>query len=92
MLVALADWVADRCPCGCGQAMSECLIDAAVPADQRPQWAVGFFECGAGLALAEAQATQAKRDEATEKRTGKPVTTSHRLWQVAKATPPEPAE
>lgn len=67
--------------------MSECLIDAAVPADQRPQLAVGFFECGAGLTLAEAQAAQAKRDEATEKRTGKPVTTSHRLWQVAARTP-----
>lgn len=72
--------------------MSVCLIDNDIPAVDRPAWSTGYYECGAGLALAEAQAAQAKRDETTEKRTGKPVTTSHRLWQVAKAAPPEPAE
>ena len=91
MLLALADWEADRCPCGCGQQMTDCLIDAAVPPEQRPRWQAGFFECGAGLALAEAQAKQAKQDEAAEKARGRPVITSHRLWQVARADQPTPA-
>ena len=62
--------------------MSVCLIDTDIPAADRPRWATGYYECGAGLALAQAQGKQARRDEKTEKATGKPVITSHRLWQV----------
>lgn len=86
LLDALAAWEADRCPCGCGQAMSECLIDTDVPPEDRPQWGAGFLECGAGLYLAQAQAARATADEAEEKRTGKPVITSHRIWQVGRRT------
>lgn len=67
--------------------MSECLIDTTVPAEDRPAWAAGYLECGAGLHLAQAQAKQAADDEATEKRTGRKVPTAHRIWQVARRTP-----
>ena len=63
--------------------MSVCLIDNDIPAADRPAWSTGYYECGAGLALAPAQEKQARRDEKTEKATGKPVIASHRLWQVA---------
>ena len=88
LLLSLAEWDADRCPCGCGQPMSVCLIDTDIPAADRPAWSTGYYECGAGLALAQAQEKQARRDEKTEKALGKPVITSHRLWQVA----PRPVE
>ena len=68
--------------------MSVCLIDNDIPAADRPAWSTGYYEYGAGLALAQAQEAQAKRDEKTEKALGKPVITSHRLWQVA----PRPVE
>ena len=68
--------------------MSVCLIDTDIPAVDRPRWATGYYECGAGLALAQAQEKQARRDEKTGKATGKPVIASHRLWQVT----PRPAE
>lgn len=92
LLLALNAWEADLCPCGCGQRMSESLIDANVPAADRPQWSAGYFECGAGLALAQAQAEQAKTDETIEKTTKRRVPTSQRLWQVGQrsGSPPEP--
>ena len=62
--------------------MSVCLIDNDIPAVDRPAWSTGYYECGAGLALAQAQEAQARRDEKAEKATGKPVIASHRLWQV----------
>lgn len=84
LLDTLAEWEADRCPCGCGQALSECLIDATVPPEDRPRWGAGFVECGAGLHLAQAQAKQAEADEKAAKHTKRPVVTTHRIWQVGR--------
>lgn len=83
-MLALTEWEADRCSCGCGQAMSECLVDSTIPLDQRPTWQAAYMECAAGQVLEAAIATQADTDAKRAEQTGKPVPTAHRLWVVQK--------
>lgn len=91
-MLALAAWEANRCPCGCGQSLTECLIDTDVPETERPQWEGGYYECSAGLHLAKMQAKQREQDETQAKSTGNPVHTSHRIWAIKPRKPEEGIE
>lgn len=81
-MLALVEWETDRCPCGCGQAMSECLTDST--RENNPVWQAAYLTCDAGRVLRAAMAAQHDTDQAEAERTGKPVSTHHRIWQISK--------
>lgn len=70
-ILALAQWRAGLCPCGCGHPYD----DVTSPEDTGPQFVVTRATCRARMALQEAQ------DAAT---TPKTRHTAQRLWAVHK--------
>ena len=85
LMHAYQAWVDDRCPCGCGQQMSDCLHDA--DAEDQTAYAAAYYTCNANAAMHAAHETQRETDEKAEKSNGKPVYTSNRLWTVTPRTP-----